>query len=117
MGLNRDRRGFSTEKRIKGIQKDIFDVNYNNNISKNSPNNVKIETPLESSSKILSVAITFKECVNILHYCRLIYKYIIALRDSLYNDDNQVKTFTAWLLTLMEEIKNKINNSGIVYEG
>ena len=70
-----------------------------------------------SSSNFISSPITFKECVNILHYCRLLYKYIVSLRESIHNDENQVKTFTAWLLTLMEEIKNKINSNGIIYEG
>lgn len=69
------------------------------------------------SCKFFSTSITFKECVNILHYCRLIYKYIIALRDSSFSEENQIKTFTAWLLTLMDEIKAQINSNGIIYEG
>lgn len=69
------------------------------------------------SSKVFSTSITFKECVNILHYCRLIYKYIIAVKESSDGEENQVKTFTAWLLLLMEEIRAKINNQGIIYEG
>ena len=39
------------------------------------------------------------------------------MRDSSYSEENQIKTFTAWLLVLMEEIKGKINNNGIIYEG
>ncbi len=30
--------------------------------------------------KIISDRVTFKQCVNILHYCRLIFKFIMSLK-------------------------------------
>lgn len=112
IGIAKEKRGFSTQKRIKGLTKDAFELN-SNSIKPMS----KLEEQDHSSSKFFSTSITFKECVNILHYCRLIYKYIIALRDSSYSEENQIKTFTAWLLTMMDEIKAQISSNGIIYQG
>ena len=66
---------------------------------------------------LISTTITFKECVNILHYCRLVYKYTTTLRQSSYSDENQVKTFSKWLMKILKEINEKIDSKNIVYEG
>jgi len=36
--------------------------------------------------KIISDRVTFKQCVNILHYCRLIFKYVMSLKDLEYQN-------------------------------
>lgn len=55
--------------------------------------------------------------MNLLHYCRLIYKYVIALRESNLYEDSQARYLSGWLMLLMEEINKKINENGIIYDG
>ena len=55
--------------------------------------------------------------MNILHYCRLIYKYTTTLKQSPYSDENQVKTFSKWLMKILKEVNDKIDNKTIIYEG
>lgn len=45
---------------------------------------------------------TFRECVNILHYCRLIYKYVTALKSTQPSEDNQIRVLSSWVLLLMD---------------
>jgi hypothetical protein len=35
---------------------------------------------------ILSASITFKECVNILHYCRLLFKHLMLMKEMSFGD-------------------------------
>lgn len=97
-----------------GLNKnDSYENRYTNNLSNSPP------PPPQNSfgSKIFSANITFKECVNLLHYCRLIYKYVILLRESHPHEDGQARYLSGWLMLLMEEIKKKINENGIIYDG
>ena len=80
----------------------------------NQPEKVKETT---NGSKIFSVSITFKECVNLLHYCRLVYKYVSSLKSTHPSEENQIRVLSTWVLLLMDEIKRKINENGIVYDG
>lgn len=45
------------------------------------------------------------------------YKFVISMRESLHNDEGIVNFFSAWVLTLMDEIKSKINENGVSYDG
>lgn len=35
----------------------------------------------QNRDAILSTRVTFKECVNILHYCRLLFKHLMLMRE------------------------------------
>lgn len=72
---------------------------------------------MKAGSKIFSIPIAFKECVNILHYCRLIYKYVTSLKTIHPSEDSQIRILSTWVLLIIEEIKVKINDSSIIYEG
>lgn len=101
-------RGFSTEKNLMMYNKSKKDLSIN---QKNTSTN-KINDQMSNQadgSKIFSTMITFKECVNILHYCRLIYKFVILLRETKHHDENLGNTFSVWVLSLMNEIKARIN--------
>lgn len=50
---------------------------------------------------ILSGLISFKECVNILHYGRLIFKFLLTLKVSDYKNDNELFKLTQWLMDLL----------------
>lgn len=67
-----EKKGRSTEKRYEYRNEGI-----------DRGNDIKISEQTHkqnSSSKIFSAVFTFKESVNLLHYCRLIYKYVILLK-------------------------------------
>jgi hypothetical protein len=74
---------------------------------------------VESNSKFLILAgnLTFKECVNILHYGRLIFKFLLTLKISEYSNDNELFKLSKWLMELLGEINSKIERKHIVYEG
>ena len=77
VGVEKNRKGQSIEKKVRPFQKESPEPNHNMSL-KQLDNYKKVE--VNESYKILSTPITFKECVNILHYCRLVYKYIMVLR-------------------------------------
>lgn len=78
--------------------------------------NIKVQQN-NNLSKVFSSSMTFKECVNILHYCRLMYKYVIGLKSTQVNEENQIRILSSWVLLVMSEIKKKISQNGIIYEG
>ncbi len=39
-------------------------------------------------SKVVSGDLTFKSCVNFLHYCRLIYKHIAMMKNLVYYEQD-----------------------------
>jgi hypothetical protein len=67
--------------------------------------------------QILSGELTFKECVNILHYGRLIFKFLLTLKVSEYSNDNELFKLSKWLMELLGEIKVKLEKKEIIYEG
>lgn len=46
----------------------------------------KINSQGSKVDAILSSAITFRECVNILHYCRLIFKHLLSMKEIGFGD-------------------------------
>lgn len=63
---------------------------------------------IESVMQILSGEISFKECVNILHYGRLIFKFLLTLKVSDYSNDNELFRLSKWLMELLGEINEKL---------
>lgn len=63
---------------------------------------------LDSKFIILSGSLSFKECVNILHYGRLIFKFLLTLKISEYSNDNELFKLSKWLMELLREISEKI---------
>jgi hypothetical protein len=62
------------------------------------------------SGKLITTAITFQECVQLLHYFRLIYKTLIIMTKNLRNMNLKiVDTYSNWLLDILEEISDKID--------
>ena len=47
---------------------------------------------------ILSGTLTFKECVNVLHYGRLIFKFLLTLKVSEYSNDGELLKLSKWLM-------------------
>lgn len=74
---------------------------------------------MSSSGKdsILSANIYFKACVNVLHYCRLIYKHIVLAKEQLNYDENQIGIFKRWLSVILKTIMKSIENKKVIYEG
>jgi hypothetical protein len=58
---------------------------------------------------ILSARITFKECVNILHYCRLLFKHLVLMRDLAFGDENQNSIFKRWLSIILKTLMKEID--------
>jgi hypothetical protein len=40
---------------------------------------------------------------------------VTALKATHPSEENQIKTLSTWVLLLMDEIKKKINDNGIIY--
>jgi hypothetical protein len=101
----RERRAVSTEKRFTGMPQKEREKSPEKAVSK------------ESKYVILSGSLSFKECVNILHYGRLIFKFLLTLKISEYSNDNELFKLSRWLMELLGEIQQKIERREIVYEG
>lgn len=82
---------------------------------KTSANSTEQRTP--NGNKVFSANVTFKECVNFLHYCRLLFKYILLLKSSCPGEEAQIRILSSWVLLLVDELKAKIIESGVTYEG
>lgn len=54
-----------------------------------------------TQGKLISSVISFKECVNLLHYCRLVYKYVTLLKSMRPSEDNQVRVLSSWVLAFI----------------
>lgn len=65
--------------------------------------------------QILSGRLSFKECVNILHYGRLIFKFLLMLKVSVYSNSNELFKMTRWLMDVLAEISEKIERKEVVY--
>jgi hypothetical protein len=65
--------------------------------------------------QILSGTLTFKECVNILHYARLIFKFLLMLKVSVYSNNNELFKMTRWLMEVLAEISEKIERKDVLY--
>lgn len=63
---------------------------------------------MSESLQILSGDLSFKECVNILHYGRLIFKFLLTLKVSEYSNDNELFRLSKWLMELLGEINTKL---------
>jgi hypothetical protein len=68
----RNMRGISTDKSMN-----LISNNGRSNSIERNLNSRKLM--VESKNKIISAPLSFKECVNILHYGRLIFKYLVNL--------------------------------------
>ncbi len=69
----------------------------------------------EKVLQILSGILNFKECVNILHYARLIFKFVLMLKVSSYSNNNELFKLTRWLMEVLAEINEKIERREVVY--
>lgn len=55
--------------------------------------------------------------MNILHYGRLIFKFLLTLKVSEYSNDNELFKLSKWLMELLGEINDKLERKEVVYEG
>lgn len=55
--------------------------------------------------------------MNILHYGRLIFKFLLTLKVSDYTNDNELFRLSKWLMELLAEINEKLEKKEIIYEG
>ena len=46
--------------------------------------------------------------MNILHYGRLIFKFLLTLKVSEYSNDNELFKLSKWLMELLSEINDKL---------
>lgn len=81
-----------------------------NNLNSKDFSNIK-------NDAILSAPITFKECVNILHYCRLVFKHLVLMKEINFGDESQTSIFKRWLSTILKTLMREINEKKIIYEG
>ncbi len=80
----------------------------------------KKESGKEPKDKILSSDVTFRACVNILHYCRLVYKYVTVMqvmKDHKLGDENRKNVFVRWLAIVVKTVNTRIDNHEVIYEG
>lgn len=66
---------------------------------------------------ILSASITFKECVNILHYCRLLFKHLILMKEMSFGDENQSSIFKKWLSAILKTLMKEISGKRVRCDG
>ena len=74
----------------------------------------------EGKDRILSSDVTFRACVNILHYCRLIYKYVTVMqvmKEHKLGDENRRNLFVRWLAIVVKTVNTRIDNHEVIYEG
>lgn len=55
--------------------------------------------------------------MNILHYARLIFKFLLTLKVSDYSNNNELLKLTKWLMDLLAEIGEKVERKEVIYEG
>lgn len=64
---------------------------------------------------------TFRACVNILHYCRLVYKFVTVLNVLKdwkgIGDESRKNVFIRWLAIVVKVVNVKIDNKEVIYEG
>lgn len=65
---------------------------------------------------IVTAHITFKVAINMLHYCRCMYRYCqLFMRTG--EDPKDLRFLAGWLMLVLEELKRKINEEEILFEG
>ena len=52
-----------------------------------------------------------------LHYGRLIFKFLQTLKLTEFKNEGELRRLTRWLLQLLAEIEQRIDNKEVVYEG
>lgn len=52
-----------------------------------------------------------------LHYCRLLFKHLIAMKDLSFGDANQHSIFKRWLATILKRLKQEIDLKRVDYAG
>lgn len=55
--------------------------------------------------------------MNILHYCRLLFKHLLLMRELGFGDEVQSGIIKRWLSAILKSIMNEINSKRVVYEG
>jgi hypothetical protein len=86
-------------------------VNSSRNNDKEGYNKYTFKTNdnhLNKEDIILSAKITFKECVNILHYSRLLFKHLVLMKELNFGDLNQHNIFKRWLSTILKTLVREI---------
>lgn len=57
----------------------------------------------------MNSTVTFQECVQLLHYCRLVYKTVLVINKSLRALNLKIADYyTTWLLDMLDELSEKI---------
>ena len=77
----------------------------------------KREAIAAKGDMILSTTISFKECVNILHYCRLMYKHVVLMREIGVGEENQTSIFKKWLAAVLKTLMREITEKRVRCEG
>lgn len=78
-------------------------------------NSIDSKRPAEKHM-LLNIAINFKIAVNLLHYCRGLFRCIqlmIAIREG----ETEIRFLTSWLIIVLEELNRKLNQGEIVFDG
>ena len=67
---------------------------------------------------VLPGIINFKESVNTLHYCRLIYKYLTMVdeQDSEGKNSRSYRVLAEWMFKILSEIAQKVERKEVVYD-
>jgi hypothetical protein len=63
-----------------------------------SPLKPQTNKSLDFKYQILVGNLTFKECVNVLHYGRLIFKFLLTLKVTEYASDKELIQLSKWLM-------------------
>ena len=71
---------------------------------------------MEQRCIFLNSPISFKIAVNILHYCRGLFRCLLVMI-SLGSKEADIKYLTGWLILALEELNNRLNEGGITFEG
>jgi hypothetical protein len=75
-----------------------------------------LRQPHPIQSILLPGILSFKEAVNCLHYCRLIYKFIMLNREVEENDRRFTSVLAGLMFKVLGEISNKIDKKEIAYD-
>ena len=86
------RRAISSEKAFVNI---VYQDSKRQEKSPLKPQNYK---SVDFNYKILTGNLTFKECVNVLHYGRLIFKFLLTLKVTEYASDKELIQISKWLM-------------------
>lgn len=72
--------------------------------------------PITNTRRLLNGFMKFNEAIGLIHYCRLIYKYIIELKATgIYHEgDLNLRYYSCYLLNLLNELVTKITTDHII---